>query len=300
MPDYVFIIGAAKCGTTALADALDRHPQVCLSHPKEPDFFTDRTFSKGFEWYASRFARDPAARVWLDASVSYTAGWEGSSAPTARRIQEFAPSASLIYVVRDPVARCWSAYWHAVRNQKEKRPFEQVMRDHQSDYITASQYAARLHDFLLYFPAEQMRILTQAEIRNDQNRVVSDILAACDLDASQIDEMVSERAVNNSYQLNGIGNLLFSVVPLPLIKRAAFWVNRNAPEFVTTTLRSMMSKEVPDIKPEYARYLVEVLGDDAAQFRTMTGVEVRTGEWWQAAESGARETCADTRESNAS
>lgn len=61
-----------------------------------------------------------------------------------------------------------------------------------------------------------------------------------------------------------------------------------------------MSKEVPDIKPEYARYLVEVLGDDAAQFRTMTGVEVRTGEWWQAAESGARETCADTRESNAS
>jgi len=41
---YVFIIGAAKCGTTALADLLDQHSNICLSYPKEPDFFTTRIY----------------------------------------------------------------------------------------------------------------------------------------------------------------------------------------------------------------------------------------------------------------
>lgn len=38
-PDF-FIIGAPKCGTTSLASWLSAHPQVCMSRPKEPHYFS--------------------------------------------------------------------------------------------------------------------------------------------------------------------------------------------------------------------------------------------------------------------
>src|SRR5690349_14743565 len=42
LPDLpvFFIIGAPRCGTTALAGALRSHPQICFSIPKEPHYFT--------------------------------------------------------------------------------------------------------------------------------------------------------------------------------------------------------------------------------------------------------------------
>jgi hypothetical protein len=43
MPN-LFIIGAAKAGTTAFYDYLTQHPQVFLSQIKEPMFFS-RLFS---------------------------------------------------------------------------------------------------------------------------------------------------------------------------------------------------------------------------------------------------------------
>ena len=49
-----FILGAAKCATTTLADLLDLHPNIRLSDPKEPDFFTGRT-GRSAAWYRDRF-----------------------------------------------------------------------------------------------------------------------------------------------------------------------------------------------------------------------------------------------------
>ena len=50
-PDFI-IIGAAKSGTTTLYEYLCRHPQIFMSTPKEPDFFSlDQNYTKGIEWY---------------------------------------------------------------------------------------------------------------------------------------------------------------------------------------------------------------------------------------------------------
>ena len=35
-----FIVGAPKAGTTALHAHLDKHPQVCMSSDKEPNYFS--------------------------------------------------------------------------------------------------------------------------------------------------------------------------------------------------------------------------------------------------------------------
>ena len=36
---WAFIVGAPRCGTTALSEYLRSHPDICFSNPKEPHFF---------------------------------------------------------------------------------------------------------------------------------------------------------------------------------------------------------------------------------------------------------------------
>jgi len=36
-----FIVGAPKCGTTALSEYLRSHPNVFMSFPKEPHYFAE-------------------------------------------------------------------------------------------------------------------------------------------------------------------------------------------------------------------------------------------------------------------
>ena len=44
--EQFFFIGAPKCGTTALAHYLSEHPNVFMSQPKEPFFWSDDIKSK--------------------------------------------------------------------------------------------------------------------------------------------------------------------------------------------------------------------------------------------------------------
>src|ERR1700728_3618911 len=58
LPNLI-VIGAAKCGTTSLHHYLSQHPQICMSHKKELDFFCeDANWQKGQAWYRSHFAAD--------------------------------------------------------------------------------------------------------------------------------------------------------------------------------------------------------------------------------------------------
>lgn len=103
-PDF-FIVGAPKCGTTALSEYLRAHPQIFMSQPKEPHFFsTDLDY-----YYAPGQATLPHyLRLFAGAGPEHLAVGEASvwylySADAARNIQRFAPGARFIAMVRNPV-----------------------------------------------------------------------------------------------------------------------------------------------------------------------------------------------------
>ena len=63
LPDF-FIVGAPKCGTSALASYLRGHPQIFMSPVKEPNYFCFdapglRVIDR-LEAYGRLFARAPA------------------------------------------------------------------------------------------------------------------------------------------------------------------------------------------------------------------------------------------------
>lgn len=98
-----FVVGAPRCGTTFLAKALARHPQICFSKPKESYFFVREPAA----------ARPDAMREFLRRHFhglqdSHDVIAEGSPATlydpaVALRILELDPDARFVLSVRNPV-----------------------------------------------------------------------------------------------------------------------------------------------------------------------------------------------------
>src|SRR5271168_2107075 len=115
-----------KCATTYLGELLGAHPEVFMSSPKEPCHFVDPQVLRGVwpemwrngYWasdarYLALFARAGSAAVIGEASVFYSQ--EPLFAGVPERIVAFNQDARFIYIMRDPVERTISHYWHRVR-----------------------------------------------------------------------------------------------------------------------------------------------------------------------------------------
>ncbi len=105
LPNFV-IIGAPRSGTTSLSAYLGTHPQVFMSREKELHFF-DRRFHRGIEWYARQFARAKGKIGIGEATPRYMYGAEAIA-----RMYELLPETKLIAILRNPVDRAYSHYWH--------------------------------------------------------------------------------------------------------------------------------------------------------------------------------------------
>jgi sulfotransferase family protein len=75
------------------------------------------------------------------------------------RLEKFNPDARFIYVLRDPVERTLSHYWHMVRYHDEQRPIIRAIKQ-DSQYIAVSYYAMQLKPYLERFGRDQIKILT--------------------------------------------------------------------------------------------------------------------------------------------
>lgn len=255
MTQYIFLIGAAKCGTTKLADMLDCHPDICLSQPKESDYFSDRVFAeRSQDWYLSLFdddANEPgkAEGYRLDASTCYTAGWRDSSAPTAKRIAEFAPSAQIVYLARNPVARSWSSYWHSVRTGSEKRNAREALSDNSSQHIQASLYHRRLTEYCQYFPREQINVIYFEEFVKNPEAMVNTLLAQIGLSAIDFSSVATPESVNSSYQWSGPFSFLGNIQSHRLQRVNAF-VKKLVPKRLHQAIKNIASKPIPVIPTE--------------------------------------------------
>jgi hypothetical protein len=169
----LFIIGAMKSGTTSLHQYLSRHPDAFMSEPKEPGFFVEElAWSRGWGWYLNLFARAGEAQIVGESSTHY------AKLPTyggvADRIRRFNPHARFVYVMRDPLDRIVSHYWHNVRNlhlEAERRPFARAILEDPA-YLAYSDYAMQIEPYLQLFGRERLFVLTFESLMAEPQVVV--------------------------------------------------------------------------------------------------------------------------------
>jgi hypothetical protein len=207
VPSFL-IVGAPKCGTTALADYLGQHPSVYVSEPKEPTFF-EREYDRGLDFYRDTYFR----------------GWAGEPATgearvynlyldyVPERIRESLPEAKLIAILRNPVDRVFSQWWHRVTRAHEPRSFDELVEEELSriaregplpldadpaswcrnlfpntagpqrePYVEVGYYARQLERYRALFPGEQIRVVFHDELARAPARLVHDLLRFLDVD----------------------------------------------------------------------------------------------------------------------
>jgi len=130
MPHFI-VIGAQKSGTSSMFSYLKQHPQILRPIYKEPYFF-DRHYHRGLGWYGSNFPsqrqvdrlNDSHGRAHLtfEATATYIFD-ENVPARIARDLK----TRKFILLLRNPVDRVISAYWHARRMGIESRSLAEAV-----------------------------------------------------------------------------------------------------------------------------------------------------------------------------
>jgi hypothetical protein len=153
-PVDFLIIGAMKCATSSLADQLNGQPGIFVTDPKEPCFFSDDpVYARGPGWYSGLFERAATGDLKGDASTHYT---KLPTYPhTVARIQEHAPDARLVYVMRHPLDRLESHYIHAWTMNEVRAPIDEAV-DGELGLVEYGCYAMQLRPFLEAFGRERV------------------------------------------------------------------------------------------------------------------------------------------------
>ncbi|MGH8834881.1 MAG: sulfotransferase [Actinomycetes bacterium] len=127
LPDFL-IVGAQRCGTTSLFQALTAHPDVVppLFH-KGVHFFDTLAYRHGMRWYAGHCP----IRAIAERRIAGGAAITGEASPyylfhpwAGQRIAADLPRTRLVVLVRDPVERAFSAHKQETARGFETEPFE--------------------------------------------------------------------------------------------------------------------------------------------------------------------------------
>jgi hypothetical protein len=169
LPGFV-IAGAQKCGTSSLHHSLKLHENIFMSEPKEINFFhIDANYEKGLAWYSSFFKDWKTEKIAGESSPDYFC-----HRVVPQRLARALPHAKIIVILRNPVDRTYSAYWHAVRYGYETLSFEKALaaeperclsRNSSTDnlYVGRGMYAEQLRRFLSHFDRSQLMVVISEE-----------------------------------------------------------------------------------------------------------------------------------------
>lgn len=174
MTEHFFIVGAQRCGTTYLYHLLAGHPEIEMAVPVRPEpkfFLDDALYEKGLDHYERTFfSGKPGARVRGEKSTSYL-----EYEKVAERISGAFPDASILVVVRDPVARAMSHWRFSTQNGVESLSMEEAFRQEPERikefdrkrfsvspfaYLGRGRYIDYILPYARHFPRERIKVIT--------------------------------------------------------------------------------------------------------------------------------------------
>jgi len=193
LPDFI-IGGAMKCGTSSLHHILAQHPSIFIPDGEQdlfaiddieqhPYFFPwirgswyshnyEQNLERYLEWYRSLFSGRSGSETLLgEDSTAYL-----SSAKAPCRIAKVLPNVKLIFLLRDPVERTYSHYWHWVKTGRAIYGFEETLRYAPATLLQRSFYKTQIERYFACFPRDRIKIILFEQFVQHTERVVDDVL----------------------------------------------------------------------------------------------------------------------------
>ncbi|MDA8156340.1 MAG: sulfotransferase [Actinomycetota bacterium] len=247
-PDF-FIAGAPKCGTTAMDSFLGKHPEIFMAPVKELHYFgTDLKFNVpriNLNDYLMQFAG-----VKNEKRIGESSVWYLYSKTAAREIKQFAPSARIIIMLRNPVDMIHSQHSQLVYEGFEDIPdFEAALAAEETRkragvlpplkgtsiefllYRETARYSGQLRRYMDIFGEQNVHVIIYDDFKNDQSGVYRDTLAFLDLE--DIDFVPEFRIINQNKKIR-------SMAIQKMVKDVNHPVRKFIKKFVPVKMRSSL------------------------------------------------------------
>lgn len=158
-------IGTQKAGTTWLYSQLEQHPQLAFPLGKEAHFWDRPHEAAAITGYLSQFANISAV------AGEITPSYAALPLPVVQEIYACNPSLRLIYLIRNPIDRAWSAALMAL--QRAQMTIDEASDAWFSDHFHSAaslkrgDYQTCLKNWRAVFPEEQLLVLRFEQISSE-------------------------------------------------------------------------------------------------------------------------------------
>jgi Sulfotransferase domain len=291
IPNF-FIVGAPKCGTTALYAYLREHPNIFMPEVKEPHFFAQDLGTypriKTLEEYTALFAgrTDRHQRVG-EASVYYL-----RSRVAIANIREFNPEARIIAMFRNPVEMIPAMHSQLLYVAEENEPdFEQAWRKQERrrqgldlpprsrgafllQYEDVGRFGTQTERLLSIFPRDQVHLILYDDFAASPQRVYDELIGFLGIphDGRRQFPRIND---NKRSRLAWLGS--FATKPPPALRAAMRRLKEAVgAEGVTAVKRKIVDlntvKEVRQpLSPAFREELVGTFRDEVAHLSRLMG-----------------------------
>lgn len=279
----LFIIGAMKCATSSLHAYLDAHPAIFMCTPKEPNHFVDRAAlhalvptlaGRGYwrtEDYLALFEGAGEAVVIGESSTNYSKLPHAPGVP--ERIAAFNPEARFIYVMRDPLRRTISHYWHLVRGQIERSDMLDALRE-DPQYLDVSHYAMQLRPYLELFGRDRVKTVVTEELQADPLGTVQDVFRWLGVDPGFVPPNLEQRVYVTPERFEDAR----TVAPVRRLRHSRLWgtIAPAVPAALKSAARRHLYRrrpvQIPSVPPaEVVDYLRPILIDRTEELARLLG-----------------------------
>jgi hypothetical protein len=278
-----FIIGAPKCGTTALYEYLRPHPNIFMSELKEPHFFARDLGSypriKTAEEYAQLFAGSGPEHLRVgEASVYYL-----RSAVAVANIHDFNPDARLIAMFRNPIDMVYSLHSQLLYWSEEIEPdFETAWRlqDERSrglnlpprsrgafllQYGQVGQFGTQTERLLSVFPRSQVKLILYDDFTASPRKIYDEVIEFLGIPH---DGRTEFPRINENKRAKVAWLKQFYRKPPTFLRDAVRGLKQAVgPERITAVKKRLVEMNTvkerrPPLSPQFRAELVEVFSDE--------------------------------------
>lgn len=208
MTPSFFIVGAPKCGTTALSKYLSGHARVAFSNPKEPNYlctdFPIKIKVKNQAHYEEIFKFDGGGEP---EAVGEASVWYLYSAEALKRISEDYKNSKIIVMIRNPIDFCFSLHnqFCVSGYEKDKNFMRSLAREFEKDapvgeevlfnYRELSSFSKWLRKYIDEAGSGRVKVVLQEQLKAETKFVYLDVLnfLGCEQDDRANFELVNER-----------------------------------------------------------------------------------------------------------
>ncbi len=294
----LFIVGAPKCGTSALAAYLEHHPDVFFCDPKEPFYWGSE--DAGLRSLHGVHATEGYLKLFASARAEQSVIGEGStnylrSCDAIPRILDFNPNAQFIAMLRNPVEVVHAFHAELLFSYLEDEPcFESAWRLQSSrargeripkgclapgflQYAEVASFATQIQRFYELVPESQRRVIVFDDFKADTAGVFEATQRFVGLDPVELESFPRVNAAHG-HRSPLLARLVLDPPPLlrPFIQLLR-GVARSCKGGVVDRVKMWMRRpqQRTPLSPEFRRELEQYFDDDVNALSGLLGRDLR-------------------------